>query len=94
METGDKTVTVVQQGQRVAAYAEYDGTVYVYDDVAGHYSLHHGLSAGQVRFVRARATRPTPDSDLERCRARGVADGVPCTCAGSTSAPCPRHWQG
>ena len=43
---------------RTATYAarvEPDGTVLVWDDIAGHYSRHHRLTAAQVRYVRARA---------------------------------------
>ena len=37
------------------ARVESDGAVLVWDDIAGHYSRHHRMTAAQVRYVRGRA---------------------------------------
>lgn len=39
------------------AFAEKDGTVYVYDNVAGHYTTCHSLTENQKKRVRRLATR-------------------------------------
>jgi hypothetical protein len=41
---------VVSCGYR--ARVEADGTVAVYDSVAGHYTTRHALTAAQIRYVR------------------------------------------
>ena len=38
------------------AYAEKDGTVRVYDSVAGHYTTCHSLTENQKAYVRRMAT--------------------------------------
>lgn len=37
------------------AMVDADGTVTVYDSVAGHYTIHHRLTAAQERHIRANA---------------------------------------
>jgi hypothetical protein len=49
-----KTTVVKIWNQRVEAYYQ-DGQVWVWDDVAGHYTTCHSLTAGQVRYVKGRA---------------------------------------
>ena len=52
---GTTDVSVAHPHVHVAgttAYADRDGTVYAFDSVAGHYSLHHGLTARQQQIVR------------------------------------------
>jgi hypothetical protein len=39
------------------AIVDADGTVYVWDSVAGYYTRCHALSAGQIRSARARWAR-------------------------------------
>ena len=51
-----KTVNVRAWGELQPAFADADGRVWVYDDVAGHYTTCHSLRPGQVRYVRALAT--------------------------------------
>ncbi len=56
-----RTTTVITGGKRLRAYAEkgVDGSVVVrvYDDVAGHFSVVHSLTPGQVRHVIGRTIR-------------------------------------
>jgi hypothetical protein len=42
-------------GYRARIHA--DGTVEVYDDLAGHYTTCHSLTPRQIAYVRRRATR-------------------------------------
>jgi len=49
-------VVVRHLGQRTCAFAR-GSRVYVWDDVATHYTTVHGLTAGQQRYVRARSTK-------------------------------------
>lgn len=51
------TTRVRFYGESVSAYADAQGVVRVWDSVAGHYTVCHHLSPGQMRYVRARATR-------------------------------------
>jgi len=41
------------------ACVDPDGTVRVYDDVAGYYTTCHSLTNAQQRYIRARATTDT-----------------------------------
>jgi hypothetical protein len=41
---------VVSCGYRASVDA--DGTVRVYDDLAGHYTTVHALTAAQIRYIR------------------------------------------
>lgn len=50
-------VTVWGQLQTVRAMIDADGTVRIYDDVAGHYTLRHGLTARQVARIRRLAAK-------------------------------------
>jgi len=50
-----KTTIVKAWGDRTEAYADSNGAVWVYDDVAGHFTTVHSLTPGQLRYVRARA---------------------------------------
>jgi len=50
-----KTVNVRWMGARTTAYADADGVVRVYDDVAGYYVRARTLTEGQMRYIRARA---------------------------------------
>ena len=43
---------------RAQAFADSDGVVRVYDDVAGYYTTCHSLTATQEARVRRLATRP------------------------------------
>ena len=43
--------------ERVPAHADEDGTVRVYDSVAGHFTACHSLTEAQQRHVRAAAKR-------------------------------------
>jgi hypothetical protein len=56
-----RTTTVIVDGARLRAYAERgaDGApvVRVYDDVAGHFTVVHSLTPGQVRHVIGRTIR-------------------------------------
>jgi hypothetical protein len=55
-----KTVVVNSKLGRTNAYADANGTVRVYDDVAGHYvpATDDWLTEAQRRYVRARAVNP------------------------------------
>mgnify|MGYP001609524422 CR=1 FL=1 len=39
------------------ALVDADGYVSVYDDVAGHYTIHHALTPRQMAYVRRMAAR-------------------------------------
>ncbi len=39
------------------AYADLNGTIHVYDDVAGYYTTCHSLTPRQCQYVRRMATR-------------------------------------
>ena len=51
------TVRVRTWGTSVAAYADRNGMVRVWDPIAKHFTAWHNLSASQERTVRAKATR-------------------------------------
>jgi hypothetical protein len=61
MTTVTKTITVRNafstESGTYRAIVDADGTVRVWDDVAGHYTRCHALTAGQVRSARARWAR-------------------------------------
>lgn len=48
---------VFAKGDRVRATVDTDGTVRVWDSVAGHYTRCHSLTTAQIASVRARAAR-------------------------------------
>ncbi len=52
--TKPETTTVRWHGKSVPATCDADGTVRVYDAVAGHYTVCHELTPAQVRRVRSR----------------------------------------
>jgi hypothetical protein len=52
MKTNQKTVAVKCWGRKIEAYADADGTVRVYDSVAGYYTVCHSLTKGQEARVR------------------------------------------
>jgi predicted aspartyl protease len=71
MTRQQKTVAVRTPTGRASAYAERVSPeptgerieVRVYDDVAGHYSVHHSLTAAQVQYVISRTLlRVTQDA--------------------------------
>lgn len=49
-----KTVNVACWGSKCKAMCTADGRVWVYDDVAKHYTTAHSLTDGQLRYVRGR----------------------------------------
>jgi len=49
-----KTANVKWNGAKVKATADKDGTVRVYDSVAGHYTTCHDLTPRQQQIVRSR----------------------------------------
>lgn len=53
----EKTVNVKIWNGTYPAYADADGTVRVYDPVAGHFTTCHRLTENQKRYVRSRAKR-------------------------------------
>lgn len=52
----NKTTNIKMWGMTVKAYYE-EGTVYVYDAVAGHYTRCHSATPGQAKRVKALASR-------------------------------------
>jgi hypothetical protein len=50
VQTGRAFGGSAQWGYR--ARVDKDGQVSVYDDVAGHYTIHHALTQGQIAYVR------------------------------------------
>ena len=50
-QTSEVRVTV----GRVTAWVESDGTIRVYDPVAGHRTIHHGLSSWYVARISSAA---------------------------------------
>jgi hypothetical protein len=55
-----KPIRVSQWGGMVEARADADGTVRVWDSVAGHYTTCHSLTAAQARYVRAQERKRAP----------------------------------
>jgi hypothetical protein len=49
-----KTINVKWNGKTAQATADQDGTVRVWDSVAGHYTTCHSLTERQQQLVRSR----------------------------------------